>query len=262
MLENELDLWYLGILKKVWRAFARTIQNTKENFAKAVARQFSGLKVNENDIKRVLLKLKYDPEKPAQWTEEQLKNFAHELRHFSKPMIIVANKCDRPDAKKNIENIKKEYPDINIIPCSADSELALREASKANLIEYLSGDNNFKAKGNLNDKQRMALDSIKKNVLDVYGSTGVQDVLNKTVFDLLKYIAIFPAGANKLADSKGNILPDCFLLPGGSTALDFAFALHTDFGKNFIKAIDARTKQAVGKDHKLKNRDALEIMTR
>ena len=262
MLENELDLWYVEILKKVWKTFSRQIQQTKENFAKAVSRQFSGLKVNENDIRKVLLKLKYDPEKPAQWTEEQLKNFAHELRHFSKPMVIVANKCDRPDAKKNIDNIKKEYHNITIISCSADSELALREASRANLIKYIPGDNNFEAKGNLNEKQRMALNSIKKNVLDIYGSTGVQDVLNKTVFDLLKYIAIFPAGANKLADSKGNILPDCFLLPNGSTALDFAFALHTDFGKNFIKAVDARTKQAVGKDYKLKNRDALEIMTR
>ena len=38
------------------------------------------------------------------------------------------------------------------------------------------------------------------------------------------------------ADSKGNILPDCYLLREGSTALDFAYSLHTDIGKNFIKA--------------------------
>jgi ribosome-binding ATPase len=67
---------------------------------------------------------------------------------------------------------------------------------------------------------------------------------------------------HKLADSKGNILPDCFLLPDGSTAVDFAFTIHTDLGKNFIKAIDVRTKQAVGKEHKLKHRDGLEIITR
>ncbi|MDO8622817.1 MAG: GTPase, partial [archaeon] len=45
MLENELDLWYIEILKKVWKTFSRQIQQTKENFAKAVAKQFSGLKV-------------------------------------------------------------------------------------------------------------------------------------------------------------------------------------------------------------------------
>ena len=86
--------------------------------------------------------------------------------------------------------------------------------------------------------------------------------MNTAVFDLLKYIAIFPAGANKLSDSKGNILPDCFLLREGSTALDFAYFLHTDFGKNFIKAIDARSKKVLGKEYQLKHRDALEIVTR
>ncbi|MBI4919665.1 50S ribosome-binding GTPase, partial [archaeon] len=42
-LEFELDMWYLGILNKVWKTFARTIQQTKKEFAKAIAVQFSGL---------------------------------------------------------------------------------------------------------------------------------------------------------------------------------------------------------------------------
>ena len=261
MLENELDLWYLGILKKVWKSFARTIQNTKENFAQAVARQFSGLKVNEEHAKSILLKLGYDAEKPADWDDEQLKNFAHELRHLTKPMIIAANKCDRPDAKENVEKLKKEHSELMIIPCSADSELALREASKAGLIEYVPGENEFKLIKS-NEKQKQALELIKKNVFEIYGNTGVQQVLNKAVFELLGYIAIFPAGVHKLADSKGNILPDCFLLPKNSTALDFAFAVHTDLGKNFIKAIDVKTKKPVGKEHKLKHRDGIEIVAR
>jgi len=33
-------------------------------------------------------------------------------------------------------------------------------------------------------------------------------------------------------------------------------------GKGFIKAIDARTKRALGKNYLLKNRDGLEIVTR
>ena len=95
-----------------------------------------------------------------------------------------------------------------------------------------------------------------------YDGKGVQEDLNMAGFNWLKYIAVFPASANKLSDSKGNILPDCFLLPEGSTALDFAFHLHTDFGNNFIKAIDAKTKKALGKSYELKHRDALEIVTR
>ena len=261
MLENELDLWYLGILNKVWKTFARAMQQTKKDFANSIVSQFSGLKVNEGDVKKVLLKLGYNTEKPVEWTNEQLKNFAHWIRHISKPMIIAANKIDLPDSTKNLKKLKEAYPNLLIIPCSADAELALRQAHNAGLIDYIPGEDDFKVKKDLNEKQKSALNTIKKKVLDVYGSTGVQEILNSVVFDLLKYLAIFPAGA-KLSDSKGNILPDCFLLPPNSTALDFAYHLHTDIGKNFIKAMDIRTKQAVGKEHKLKNRDGLEIITR
>ena len=261
MLENELNKWYREIFEKVWNKFSRTIQSTKQNFPDAVAKQFSGLKVSEDDVKSVLLKLKLDPEKPNDWSEEDLANFTKTLRRTTKPMLIVANKIDKPSAKENLERLKKEFPEILIIPCSADAELSLRQATKAGLIDYIQGSSKYTInKNKVNEKQKEALESIQKNVLDVYSSTGVQNVLNKAVFDLLKYIAIFPAGS-KLADSKGNVLPDCFLLPGGSTALDFAYHLHTDIGDKFIKAIDVRTKQPVGKDHALKHRDGIEIMT-
>jgi len=262
MLEKELDLWYLGILKKAWKAISKNIQTSKSDFSKTIAKQFSGLKVNEDDVREVILKNNFDVERCSQWDEITLEKFAQGLRHISKPMIIAANKIDRPSSNENLKKLKSEYPELIIIPCSADSELALREANKAELIEYIPGENNFKILKELNEKQKEALENIKKNVLEIYGSTGVQEILNKVVLDLLKYIAIFPASANKLGDSKGNILPDCFLLPNNSTALDFAYFLHSDFGDNFIKAINARTKQAVGKDYSLKHRDALEIMTK
>jgi len=262
MLENELDMWYLRILNKVWKSFSKQIQGEKKNFSQAIALQFSGLKVNEMEVTQVVLKGKYNTERPADWTNSELLKFSHDLRHISKPMIIAANKSDRPASKANIDNLKKAYPELIIVPCSADSELALRQASNAGLIEYIPGDSKFKILKNLSEKQKSALESIKRNVLDDYEDTGVQKVLNTTVFDLLKCIAIFPAGAHKLADSKGNILPDCFLLPENSTALDFAAAVHSDLAKNFIKAIDVRTKKAVGKEHKLKHRDGIEIITR
>jgi len=265
MLENEIDLWYLGILKKVWRTCARTIQLTKEkeNFAIGVAKQFSGLKVSDNDVKEVILKLKYNTEKPNDWTEEQLLAFAHELRVLTKPMIIAANKIDKEDAAENLKKLKNAHSDALIIPCAADSELALREAGKAGLIEYVPGEKDFKIQeGKITERQKQALQTIKTNVLDVYGSTGVQQILDTAVFKLLNHIAVFPAGASKLADSKGNILPDCFLVKQGTTALDFAFLLHTDLGKNFIRAINAKTKQVIGKEYILKHRDGIEIITR
>ena len=101
-----------------------------------------------------------------------------------------------------------------------------------------------------------------KKFLDSYGNTGVQEVLNKVVFNILNYIAVYPGGVNKLEDKDGNILPDCFLMKDGSTALDFAYKLHTDFGKNFIRAIDVKTKRTVGKEHLLKNSDVIELIVR
>jgi len=260
-LEEELDKWFLGILMKVWRSFSRKAELEEDNFSQAVANQFSGLKVKEEHVKSALSKLNL-PLKASTWDEKELLRFASELRKSSKPMIIAANKIDVPEGKKNYEKLKKKFSDRIIIPCSADSELALREAAKHNLIDYISGERSFEVKGNLSEKQRQALEKIKENVLNgfEYG-TGVQEILNYAVFNLLKYIAIFPAGAHKLADSKGRILPDCFLLPPNSTALDFAYFLHTDFGNNFIRAIDAKTKRILGRDYKLKHRDALEIVT-
>ncbi len=260
MLENELNKWYKGILSKIWDKFSRTVQNTKQDLAKAVSDQFSGLGVKEDDVKSTLNKLKLDPEKPASWSEDDLTNFAKTLRHLTKPMLIAANKIDKIDSEENLKKLKEEFKDLQIIPCSADAELSLRQAAKAELIEYTQGDSTFKInEEKTNKKQKEALQSIQKNVLDKFGSTGVQEVLDKSVFELLKYIAIFPAGS-KLADSKGNVLPDCFLLPQNSTALDFAYYLHTDIGDKFVKAINVRTKQAVGKDHPLNHRDGVEIM--
>ena len=262
LLEDELNKWFCNILMKVWKTFARTTEMSKAKFSEAVAKQFSGLKVKEDHVKDVLLRMNL-PERPTNWSEEQTLGFASELRKESKPMIIAANKVDMENGEENYKIIKEKYKDYLVIPCSADSELALRQAAKADLIEYIPGEKDFKILKELNEKQKSALEKIKQNVLDKFEyGTGVQQVLNSAVFDFLKYIAIFPASANKLGDSKGNILPDCFLMPPGTTALDFAYYLHTDFGNNFIKAIDARSKMAWGKEHKLKHRDGLEIVTR
>lgn len=56
-------------------------------------------------------------------------------------------------------------------------------------------------------------------------------------------------------------MPDCFLLKENSTALDFAYKIHTDIGNNFIRAIDVKTKRTVGKDHILNSGDVIEIIT-
>ena len=83
--------------------------------------------------------------------------------------------------------------------------------------------------------------------------TVTSDVFDEVMKDKSVLYAI-------VLDKNGNILPDCFLLPSGVTALDFANHIHSDLAKNFIKAIDVRTKQLLGKDYKLKHRDIIEIV--
>lgn len=259
IIERELDLWYLGILKKAWSLFARKSEMEHAELAKALAKQFSGLKVNVEDVEHVLKITKLPTEKPSLWNDSQLMSFAQALRKETKPMIIAANKIDRPMGRENYERIKKEFS-YPIVPCFADGELSLRQADKAGLIEYVPGEKDFDLKKQVSDKQQGALDSILK-IMREFGSTGVQAVLNTTVFDVLGYVAIYPAGS-KLEDSKGNVLPDCFLMPPRSTALDFAYRLHSDIGRDFVKAVDIKTKKAVGKDYVLKSGDGLEIMTK
>ncbi len=262
-LEEELDYWYLDILKRGWERFARQIQQEHLDVVKLLAKQLSGVGVSENICKEVIHKLGLNKETPSTWTEEELFTLASTFRKITKPMIIAANKIDVPGAYENFERLKKQFPDHMIIPCSAETELALKEAAKHKLINYLPGSDDFSiVKGaELNDKQKVGLNFLKDNVLKKFKTSGVQDVIEKSIFELLKYIAIFPGGVGKLEDQYGNIMPDCFLIPEKSTALDFAYKIHSDLGDHFIRAIDAKSKRTVGKDHVLNHRDVVEIIS-
>ncbi len=260
-LEYELDMWYYQIFQRAWRKFAYTVNQTKENVVKAIASQFSGIKVTEEMVKENMKKLDLMEKLILNWSEDDLKKLTQALRKETKPIVIAANKIDVPGAYENYLKLKEQFPNYIIIPCSAESELALKEADKSGVIKYIPGEGDFEIlhPEKLNEKQKKALEFIRENILKKVGKTGVQEILDKAVFDLLGYIAIFPAG-DKLADSEGNVLPDCFLMPPGTTAVDFAYHLHTDLGDNFVRAVDIRTKKSLKKDAPLKHRDMIEIL--
>lgn len=262
-LEEELDYWILRLIKKGWDKFSRMVQQTHDLVPKAIARHLTGLGVTEELVEEIIERSDLKDKSIVEWNDDDLFKVGSMLRKKIKPMIIACNKIDVPGAEENFQRIKKQFPDHILIRCSAETELALREAAKQGFISYTPGEKSFKMinESKLSDKQKSALNFIKKEILDKYGSTGVQQILDKSVFEILKYIAIFPGGVNKLADQDGNVLPDCFLMPPDSTALSFAYKLHTDFGKNFIRAIDVKTKMTVGKDHKLKHGDVVEIIS-
>ncbi|MEM5778471.1 MAG: redox-regulated ATPase YchF [Candidatus Aenigmatarchaeota archaeon] len=242
-LENEIDLWFVDVIK-------RHIEKIKDE--KRAAGILAGLGIKDKHLKEVMEKVGL----------KNIEEFARELRKLSKPMIIAANKIDLPNSEENFKKMKKDFPHLTIIPCSAEAEIALRTAAKAGFIDYVPGSNSFTVKKELNEKQKRALDLIRTNILDKYGSTGVQECLNKAVFEFMKYIAVYPVeNEHKFSDKKGNVLPDVFLMPPNSTALDLAYKVHTDIGERFIGAIDARTGKKVGAEYFLKHNDIIKILT-
>jgi ribosome-binding ATPase len=262
-LEKELDMWYFSILKKGWVKFARKLQQSKIDIADALAEQMSSFKVKSKTVDSAITILNLDKEKPLGWSEQDMKNLATELRKSTKPIIVACNKMDLPNSEQNYEKLKSTFPNYTFIPCAADFELALREASEKSMIDYMPGDADFKIidKEKLNEKQTSALEYIKNNILIKFNSTGVQEVLDKAVFEFLHYLAIFPGGMKKLEDKDGNRLPDCFLLPPNTTAFKFAEHIHSDLAQHFLYAMDVRTRMKIGKDHPLKNLDVIEIIS-
>lgn len=265
-LEEEICYWFAGILEKDWKRMARQCEVGKIKLEKMLADKMAGLKISEAQIHRAIMNLGLNQDKPSNWNSEDILNFAFELRRISKPMIVALNKCDlvsRDEINKIISRLReKGYIGI---PTSAEAELALRRASKAGLIKYTPGARDFEIPDpkKLDEGQRKALDFIKERVLDVYGSTGVQECIERVAFDLLDLIVVYPVeDENHLTDKQGRVLPDAYLMPKGSTARDLAYKIHTDLGEGFIKAIDARTRKAVGADYELKDGDIIKIVAK
>ena len=173
-------------------------------------------------------------------------------------MIVAANKADLCLDL----GIMKKISD-NAIPCSAETELLLRKASKAGLVSYSSGDDGFEVNGGVEIAlpQQKALDLV-KSVFTKIPNTGIQQVLNTAVFDLLNFIVVYPVeDETKLTNKDGVVLPDTKLLPEDSTAKDLAGLIHADIAKGFLHAIDCKTKQRISGDQKLKNGDVIKIVS-
>ena len=254
-LEKEINLWIKGILDDNQKKLAREPGKLEE----VLTKQFSGLGFNNYFIRKTLLELNLNEKKIGEWDDTDKLKFCTKLREIGKPIIIAANKCDISTAAANIERLKQAYPNYLIVPCSAEVEITLKQASKAGFIDYIPGDASFTIKKELSPAQKQAMDLLQQ-VCTKFNGTGVQKCLNAAVFDYLKYIAVFPGGVNNLVDSDGNVLPDCFLMPPGTTAVEFAGSLHSSFAENFIKAVNVKTRRTLGADHKLEHRDVIEIM--
>ena len=258
-LEREINFWLKSILAKNWHQISKKASMEKTGPYQALAQQLSGLGINEDDVKEVMHKGNFS-ERPDTWNDDDLLRFAELIRKKSKPMIIAANKMDLKNAQANLEKLRKEFGELIFVPCCAEAELALRKAEKAGIISYVPGDKDFKILKELPEKQKEALEFIRKNVMEKFNGTGVQELINKSAFELLNLIAIYPVqDANKLASGKGNVLPDTFLVPKGTTAIELAGIIHTDFVDKFVAAVDCRSGKKIGKDSELHHNDVVKI---
>ena len=259
-LEHEIVMWMYGIVSKNWVRLIRKVEAEHLDFSKVIFEQLSGTGILIEDVIEALRTVNPNYGK---WEDEDLIEFVRNLLNIAKPSLVIANKADLPGARENIERMQEKYP--RVIPTSAESELALMNATRAGLISYISGDSSFEIleKDKLNANQIKALEYIQTNILDVYGSTGIQQALNTAVFDLLNMIVVYPVGdEHKLTDQKGNVLPDAFLVPKGSTPREFAYIIHTDIGDKFMHAVDARKNMRIASDYELQDRDIIKIVTR
>ncbi|OYT38243.1 MAG: redox-regulated ATPase YchF [Desulfurococcales archaeon ex4484_58] len=262
-IQKEVDEWFYNVIRRIWENKISRHILTVKNPIDYIVQNLSGLSIKKKHVVEALRRTGLESKKPAAWSNDDIKLFSVELRKISKPIIIAANKCDLDVAMDNIKELKKVFGEENVIPVSALAEYILRKASLNNYIEYLPGDNDFKIvdENRLSNEQRKALKLVREKVLIKYGSTGVQKLLNHVIFNVLKLITVYPVeNHHKYTDHRGNILPDAYLVPQGTTTRELAYMIHTDLGKTFLYAINAKTGEKLGENYELKDNDVIKIV--
>jgi len=260
-LEREYEMWLSDVVSRNWDKVIRRMGTTKADLDQVIYESITNLTKDKATVERVLEELQL-PEDPKVWRQDEFQRFAKALRRRTQPVLIVANKADAPEAEDNIRRMRESGYDV--IPTSAEAELVLRRADKAGLVEYTpsEGDFHVKESAKLTGEQRRALEVLRERVLSKWGNTGVQQSIDRAIFDLLKMVAVFPVeDPRKLTDGKGRVLPDVYLMDPGSTAKDLAYAIHSELGEGFLYAVDARTKVRLSEDYVLKNGDVISVVS-
>lgn len=261
--EEELVMWYLKLFEANRDKISRAISSGM-NTAAAITEVFRGIGVREDHVKLALGQNNLTEALFDNIGTQESKDFCWSLRDISKPTLIVANKVDLPTAMENFKRLREEYRDVIIVPASADAELTLRRAESRRIIRYIPGDERFEINDQtkLSDKQKWALNFIRKDILGEYMRTGVQFAINVAVFKLLRMNAVYPvADIQKFSDKHGNVLPDIYLMRSGSTIEDLAMEIHSDLAKGLLYALDGRDGLRLPVNYQLKDRDILSIVS-
>jgi ribosome-binding ATPase YchF (GTP1/OBG family) len=262
-IEEELIMWYLKILEGNREKVSKTISGGTDTID-AITDLYRGIGVKTHHVKEALKLTELSEKNFDDYNMYDSKKLASTLRRISKPTLIVANKIDVDGADKNFDRLRERYNNIIVIPASGDSELSLRRAEQKGLIKYSPGSEQFDIvkSDELNQKQKDALDFIKKGIMGEFMRTGVQFAINIAVFKLLKMNSIYPVTNDKnLTDKKGRVLPDLILLKDGATVNDLAREIHTDLTKGLLYAKDLRYNLRLPTDYQLRDRDVISLIS-
>jgi ribosome-binding ATPase YchF (GTP1/OBG family) len=261
-LEKEIAMWIASILKRDWEKTVRTVESggAQFNLLTQLEERLSGLGIKRETISESVRQAGLNVDRPTLWSEEDFLRFVNKLRQTSKPMLLAANKMDLATAQRNMERLKEKGS--LVVPCIAEAELILRRAAEKKCIDYRPGDSTFTIQEpeSLTEAQSRALQMIRKKILTPFETTGVQPAINAAYFQLLNCIVVYPVeNIEKLSNHNGEVLPDAYLVPLGTTARQLAYMIHTELGDNFIYALEARGKKRIGENHVLSNNDVITI---
>jgi ribosome-binding ATPase YchF (GTP1/OBG family) len=261
-LAEEIDAWIKSIILRDYTVMKKKAAAEKLRFSVLLHEKLSGLSIKKFQIEASIREVGIIDDDVNTW-DEKFDLLVSTIRKKSKPLVIVANKIDQPTAERNFQRLQ-EISDEKVFPTSALAEVFLRTENDNGTIQYIQGASEFTIldEAKIGESKKHLLTKIKSDLLDKHGSTGVQDVLTTVVFDLFNMIVVYPVeDISKFSDKSGNVLPDAYLVPKGTTAVELAAKVHTDFAKNFIHASLAPSGRRIGADYELQNNDIIKIVS-
>ena len=263
-IEEELILWFKVAVDRALQRIRRRTFRKQGSYDGPLAKELAGIGVRREHVVQALAEAKLEDKFPKEWKDEDSRNFSEKLRTISKPTVIIANKMDLAYADRNFDKLRGEFKSQLVIPACSEAELALRRAQEKGFIQYIPGEETFQVldESRLTKDQAWALAYVQQKVMTKLMRTGVQFALNSCIFKLLGMNAVYPVeDAKNLADKRGNVLPDVFLVPNGRTVKDLAQEIHSELAARMLYAIDARNGLRLPNDYILRDRDVISIVT-
>ena len=266
-LVNELEEWIAGILSTGWKRGARKAQAEGDRaLIDYAVEQLTGIGATEYHVVAGFNAVRSghpNADVPWEWGEAEMKSMSSAIRSELFPISVAANKADLAMSGSWVPLAEMIGSDGGVlVPTSAEAELALSRASQAGFIERSPGESEFEitqeGEERLSQSQRKALAAISESL--VWEGAGLVGLLSEVVFGTLSRRVAYPVqDETHWVDGDGNTLPDALLVEQGTTAKGLAYAVHSDLGDGFIRAVDARSSRVIGAEHEVQDGDVISI---